>query len=174
MNRYIITLAKDGYFGGASAVLLWVSAVMFVVCAAVGAVYTVMAKISYSKDWAVVVASATAVSSSTQDKQSSQTDLNALMQRIDLINDIIIPVAFGAIISSTTNVVGLPTDTIGFSATAVTKIMFFPLQLTMLAGLPSRVPELLVPKIPKAKPANAIAPKGVKASVRPPLPPSPS
>jgi hypothetical protein len=172
-SLYCITLAKDGYFGRGSAAALWASAIMFVVCAAVGAIYTVMAKISYSKDWAVVVASATSASGSTQDKQSSQTDLNALMQRIDLINDIIIPVAFGAIISSTTNFVGLPTDTIGFAATAATKIMFFPLQLLLLADLPKRVPELLAPKTPKAKPANAIAPKGVRASVRPHPPPPP-
>jgi hypothetical protein len=35
---------------------------------------------SYNKDWAVVVAAATAASSSAQHKQMSQTDLNALMQ----------------------------------------------------------------------------------------------
>ncbi len=164
-SLYVITLSKDGYFGGASAAALWASVVTFVACAALSAVYTVMAKISYSKDWAVVVASATAASSSAQDKQASQTDLNALMQRIDLINDIIIPVAFGAIISETTNYNGLPPDTIGFVATAATKIVFFPLQLVLLAGMPSQVPELLVPKVPKAIAAAASAQKGFKASV---------
>jgi hypothetical protein len=176
---YVITLSKDGYFGGASAAALWVSAALFVACAALSAVFTVMAKISYSKDWAVVVASATAASGSAQHKQASQTDLNALMQRIDLINDIIIPVAFGAIISETTNYKGLPPDTIGFLATAATKIVFFPLQLMLLAGMPSQVPELLIPKVPKAIAAAASAQKGFKASVctrapAPKLPPPPS
>ena len=174
VSLYIITLSKDGYFGRASSAALWASVALFVACAAVGAVHTVMAKISYSKDWAVVVASATAASSSTQDKQSSQTDLNALMQRIDLINDIIIPVAFGAIISETTNYDGLPTDTIGFAATAATKILFFPLQLMLLAGMPRLVPELLTPKVPKAKPVAAMAPNGFKAKVRAPALPPPA
>jgi hypothetical protein len=164
MRRYVITLSKDGYFGAKRAAM-WPFVVLFVLSASVGAVHTVMAKISYSKDWAVVVASATAASSSSQDKQNSQTDLNALMQRIDLINDIIIPVAFGALISETSNYRRLPTDTIGFCATAATKILFFPLQLMLLAGMPKLVPELLTPKVPKAKAAAAAELKGLKAKV---------
>jgi hypothetical protein len=169
LRRYIITLSKDGYFGRTSSAMLWPFVVVFVASAAVGAVHTVMAKISYSKDWAVVVASATAASGSTQDKQSSQTDLNALMQRIDLINDIIIPVAFGAIISETSSYRGLPKDTIGFAATAGTKILFYPLQMMLLAGMPKLVPDLLTPKVPKAKAAAAVAPAGFKAKVPAPL-----
>jgi hypothetical protein len=169
LRRYIITLSKDGYFGRMSSAMLWPFVALFVASAAVGAVHTVMAKISYSKDWAVVVACATTASGSTQDKQSSQTDLNALMQRIDLINDIIIPVVFGAIISETSSYRGLPKDTIGFGATAATKIMFYPLQMMLLAGMPKLVPELLAPKVPKAKAAAVVAPTGIKAKVRAPL-----
>ena len=164
-SLYVITLSQGVYFGQLSTTMQYIGCALFVICAAVGAVNTVMAKISYSKDWAVVVASATASSGSAQDKQNSQTDLNALMQRIDLINDIIIPVAFGAIISETTNYDGLPTDTIGFCAIAGTKILLFPLQLVLLAGMPSRVPELLIPKIPKAQAAGPIAQKGFNALV---------
>ena len=164
-SLYVITLSQGAYFGHLSSTMQYVGCALFVVCAAVGAVNTVMAKISYSKDWAVVVASATACSGSSQDKQNSQTDLNALMQRIDLINDIIIPVAFGAIISETTNYDGLPTDTIGFCAVAGTKVLLFPLQLMLLSGMPARVPELLIPKVAKAQAPAAVAQKGLKALV---------
>jgi hypothetical protein len=46
LRRYFITLSKDGYFGASSAPALWAAVLLFVACAAAGAVHTVMAKIS--------------------------------------------------------------------------------------------------------------------------------